>query len=373
MVKMENVILITVDCLRPDHLNCYNYKRLTSPFISSLAKKGLMFTNAFSNSSYTCASIASMFTGTYPFDYGEYLEYSTPARLSRKRVLLSEVLKAHGYSTAFFHDNPYLSPIFGYDRGFDLVVDFGESSHVSSEIKKKIFPAIKNEEIKRTIWRTKNLMSFFRWYFRETPLIADAKIVFKKALKWIKKTNSPFFVWTHLMDTHVPYCPRHQFLDKFGISKFSALRVVYKRFRRKELTEKEFEIFRLLYDVQIYQVDYILSKFLPKITKENMKNSCVIITADHGEELEDKKKAGSHSEKLTPKLLHVPLIICGGELRPEIIDTKASLIDLAPTILGLLKIEKPKSYKGKSLLRKSQSEKVIAQGIFKGKKYQRIL
>ena len=369
----KNVILITIDCLRPDHLNCYNYKRLTSPFISSLARKGLMFTNAFSNSSYTCASIASMISSTYPFDYGEYLEYSTPARLSKKRILLSEVLKGFGYSTAFFHDNPYLAPIFGYDRGFDCVVDFGEVGQVSSNVKKRVFPIVKSEKVRRAIWRTEKLMSFLRWYTRENPLIADAEIVFDRAYKWVRKTSSPYFLWVHLMDTHVPYCPRHRFLDRFGISKFRALRVVYKRFRGKTLTDEEIRTFRLLYDVQIYQIDHILSEFLPKITEENIEDSYVIITADHGEELEDKENVGSHSGKLTRKLLHVPLIICGGGLKPKTKETKTSLIDLAPTILDLLGIKEPRSYKGKSLLRKSQSDKVIAQGIFKGKKYQQIL
>jgi arylsulfatase A-like enzyme len=114
-----------------------------------------------------------------------------------------------------------------------------------------------------------------------------------------------------------------------------------------------------------------LSKYLPKITRGNTKDNYVIITADHSEELEDKKKAGHHGGRLTHKLLHVPLIICGGELEQRIIDTKASLIDLVPTILDLLGIKKPEFYKGTSLLRKSKSEKVVAQGIFRGKMLQR--
>ena len=125
--------------------------------------------------------------------------------------------------------------------------------------------------------------------------------------------------------------------------------------------------------MQIYQIDHILSEFLPKITEENIEDSYVIITADHGEELEDKENVGSHSGKLIGKLLHVPLIICEGGLKSKIKETKVSFIDLAPTILDLLEIRKPKSYKGKSLLRNSQSERVSAQGIFKGKKYQQIL
>jgi len=370
---MKNVILITIDCLRLDHLNCYGYKRSTSPFISSLAKKGLMFTNIYSNSSYTSASVASMITSTYPFDYGEYLEYSTPAKLSKKRVLLSEVLKAYGFSTAFFHDNPYLSPIFGYNRGFDLVVDFGHKGQAASKIKRSIFSVFKNDKIRRLIWRTKNYMLFLRWYFEGAPLITDAERVFEEAARWVRKVNPPYFLWTHLMDTHIPYCPKHEVLHKFGIKNFHALRVVYKHFRRKELTSEELGVFRLLYDAQIYQIDQALATSLPKIMKGDVKDNYVVITADHGEELEDKSKVGSHSGKLTDKLLRVPLIIYGGELKPKTVNIKASLIDLAPTILDLLGVKKPKTFKGTSLLRKNEPEQVIAQGIFKGKKHQRII
>jgi arylsulfatase A-like enzyme len=314
-----------------------------------------------------------MITSTYPFDFGEYLEYSTPARLSRKRVLLSQVLKTYGYSTAFFHDNPYLSPIFGYDRGFDLVVDFGDKIQAISKVKWSVFSIFKNEKVRRLIWRTKDLILFLRWYFKNVPLHTDAETIFKEALSWIQTVNQPYFLWVHLMDTHIPYCSKHEILDKFGINKFQALRVVYKHFKQKELTSGELEIFKLLYDAQIYQIDLALSRYLPKIIEGNVKDNYVIITADHGEELEDKRKAGTHSGKLTDKLLRVPLIIYGGELTQKIVNIKASLVDLAPTILDLLRIEKPKYFRGISLLEKDKSRTVIAQGIFKGRKHQRVI
>jgi arylsulfatase len=279
-------------------------------------------------------------------------------------------LKAHGYSTAFFHDNPYLSPIFGYDRGFDLVVDFGEKKQASSTVKRPIFSIFKNEKVRRMIWRTKDLISFWKWYSQDVPLHTDADTVFMKAYRWVRNAKSPHFLWMHLMDTHVPYCSKHETLTKFGISKLDALRVVYKHFRRKELTEKDFEVFKLLYDAQIYQVDYAMSKYLPKVVKKNTNNSYIIVTADHGEAIEDRRKIG-HADRLTNELLHVPLIIYGKGLEPEVIDMKASLIELAPTILDFLEIEAPKSYRGTSLLSKRGSGQVIAQGIFRGKKYQR--
>jgi len=371
---MKNVILITVDCLRPDHLNCYGYKRLTSPFISSLARKGWMFTNMFSNSSYTGASIASMITSTYPFDYGEYLEFDTPARLSRKRVLLSEVLKRYGYSAAFFHDNPYLSPVFGYKRGFDLVVDFGVAAKGKSQLKIKtlVFSVFKNQKVRRILWRTKDYVSFLRWYFWDISLQVNAETLLAKAYRWTRKTSAPYFLWLHFMDTHIPFSPKHAILEKFGINKFSALRVIAKHFRRKSLTAKEAALFEMLYNAQIYRVDQALAQYLPKIMNENAEDTYVFITADHGEEFSDNRSLGHHAGILTDALLHVPLIIYGGGLKPKIINLKASLIDLAPTILDLLKIKKPKAFKGTTLL-KEKASPIVAQGIFKGKKHQRVL
>lgn len=371
---MKNVILITVDCLRPDHLNCYGYKRQTSPYINSLAKRGLIFTNIYSNSSYTSASIASMITSTYPFDYGEYLEYSTPAKLSRKRILLSEILKIYGYSTAFFHDNPYLSPFFGYNRGFDTVVDFGNKSRRISRVKRTAFSIFsKYKKIRRTILKARDLISFLRWYFRNIPLNTDAETILKEAIKWVRRTRQPFFLWVHLMDTHTPYLPKHEILDDFGIKKFNVLRVVYKRFRRKRLNDEEFEFFKLLYDVQVYQVDRALSRYLPKLMKGGTEKNYVIITADHGENLEDKDKAGTHSDRLSDELLRVPLIIYGGQLKSRIISIKASLIDLAPTVLDLLGFKKPKCFRGESLLKTDKPRMIIAQGIFKGIRCERVI
>jgi len=371
--KLKNVILITIDCLRPDHLSCYGYKQPTSTFIDSLASKGWVFTNFYSNSSYTCASIASMITSTYPFDYGEYLEYSTPARLSKKRILLSEILKSYGYSTAFFHDNPYLSPFFGYSRGFDVIIDFGNKGQVLSKTKKAVFSLFKSKNVRRMIVRTRNFLSFLVWYFKNIPLNTDAETILKEATRWVMQVRQPYFLWLHLMDTHTPYLPKHEILNELGIKKFNVLRVVYKRFRRKKLNDKEFEFFKFLYDVQIFQVDRALSIYLPKLMKGGPENNYVIITADHGENLEDKDKAGRHVDRLTDELLHIPLIIYGGELKPKRIDIKASLIDLAPTILDLLGIKKPKCFKGESLLKANKPRKVIAQGIFKGVRCERTI
>ncbi len=309
---LKNVILITIDCLRPDHLNCYGYKRITSPFISSLARTGWIFTNFFANSSYTCASIASMITSTYPFDYGEYLEFSTPARLSKKRLLLSEVLKKYGYSTAFFHDNPYLSPIFGYNRGFDVCIDFGRKVLSSIRSKRRFLNLMfKNKKIQDLLWKIKDFVLLIDWFIRGKPIRTDAETILREAYKWSRKASRPFFLWMHLMDTHIPYSPKHEVLKQFGISKLRAAMILYKQIFRKNISKEEVRLVKLLYDSQIYQIDQALAKYLPKMVNHDFEDTYIIITADHGEEFFENGRIG-HSGVLTDTLLRVPLIICGG-------------------------------------------------------------
>jgi arylsulfatase A-like enzyme len=316
-----------------------------------------------------------MITSTYPFDYGEYLEFTTPARLSRKRVLLSEVLKRRGYSTAFFHDNPYLSPVFGYNRGFDRAVDFGapaRGEHPQREIRKLVFSTFKNEKVRRMFWRTKDYLSFLGWYLWDVSLQVNAETLLARAYRWIKTADSPYFLWLHFMDTHIPYSPRHDILEKFKINKFNAFHVISKHFAKKPLTTREAALFEVLYDAQIYRIDQALAEYLPRILNEKVEETYVFVTADHGEEFSDKRKIGHHVSMLADELLHVPLVIHGGELEAEVKDMRASLIDLAPTVLDLLRVRKPQSFKGTSLL-KGKPSPLIAQGIRKGKRHQRML
>jgi arylsulfatase A-like enzyme len=319
-----------------------------------------------------------MITSTYPFDYDEYLEFNAPAKLSRKRRFLSEVLKRHGYSTAFFHDNPYLSSAFGYSRGFDLVVDFGAAPKGGlsrPSIKQLFFSTFKNKQVRKFFWRAKDYVSFLKWYFQDSSLHANAETLLSEAHKWVEAASSPYFLWLHFMDAHIPYTPKHEILEKFGIHKFNALHVVSKHFfsrHKKPLTDEEADLFERLYDAQIYRVDQALAECLLKMTSDNFDNTYIVITADHGEEFSDRTNIGHHINVLTDELLHVPLLIIGGELKTSIIDAKASLVDLAPTILDLLKIDKPTSFKGASLL-KGNASPLIVQGIFKGKRHQRAL
>jgi arylsulfatase len=174
------------------------------------------------------------------------------------------------------------------------------------------------------------------------------------------------------MDTHIPYSPKHEALKSIEYSKAKALYLIYKHWGIQiQLTKSELEQFKRLYDLQIRHIDDTLEEYLPKLTQNDFENTLTIITADHGEEFMEHGKIG-HSTPLSETLLHVPLIISGGGLERKTINMKSSLLDLAPTILDILGLKEYNRFRGKSLLNIREGRPVIAQGIFQGKKHERI-
>ena len=141
-----NVILIVIDTLRADHVGAYGYNRDTTPNIDQLAKEGILFKNAFSQSSWTRPSTASILTGLYPKNNGANTRQD---RLTKEKVLFSEIVKEEGYSTAAFVTNGNVGPNFGFNQGYDYFTQLRENKSklslhaVASEVNAKLIPYIK--------------------------------------------------------------------------------------------------------------------------------------------------------------------------------------------------------------------------------------
>jgi len=375
---VKNVILITVDCLRADHLSCYGYYRKTSPYLDELAEKGILFTQAFSNGPWTPLSFPSILTSTYPLQYSPF-DY----HLSPKRLMLSEVLKQNGYLTGAFHSNPYLSNFYGYNRGFDIFYDsiFTEerikvrsSFQFLTKVKTKLERSlgqqnfiyrllyrvggeiIKKEPKWRKIKRAKRLREI------DEKIIESASTINTKVISWLKDVKEPFFLWVHYMDVRMGYLPPEKCLEYY--THFSSS--LPNKARIRELSEKvyrtlyaakerfsddEIKLLIDLYDAEVRYVDEHIKLLLDNARKMRLLDeTLVIITADHGDEFLEHGDIGHHS-KLYDELLHVPLIIYAPELDKNIvIDDLVSLLDLAPTILDILNIKKPEQWVGESLL-----------------------
>src|SRR3972149_5968083 len=174
-----NVILITIDTLRADHLSCYGYNRKTSPNIDKIAKKGVLFLNTVASSSFTPPSMATIFTSRYPSSHGVKHGVFKKEKVFNQEVLsgsiktLAEVLKENGYATYGFHTNPHLSKDFGFAQGF---------------------------------------YSFKQFIF------SDAMDLNVKILGNIDKIRAggKYFLWIHYFDPHWPYFKRKPWISKYS-------------------------------------------------------------------------------------------------------------------------------------------------------------
>ena len=114
----KKCILITIDCLRADHLSCYGYERKTAPFINHIADHGIRFVNAFANGPNTPPAFRAILASGYCF------EFILKEPLAPETPLISEILYERGIKTAAIHSNPFLSAFYGYNRGWNYFNDF---------------------------------------------------------------------------------------------------------------------------------------------------------------------------------------------------------------------------------------------------------
>lgn len=297
-----NVILIVVDAARADHFGCYGYGKNTSPNINKFAKEGVLFSRAFSQGACTRISITSLLTSLFP----EVLKVERAigqVYLPDELIALPQVLARNGYATACF------APV-----GFSILGDRFELS---------------------------DTISFERGINKIAPEIN------RKASIWLKKNSSkPFFLYLHYLGPHYPYSPPPPYDTIFWQREIGERRKKFRDYKTAALKfpmqwEKNMRDFLVSqYDGRIRYEDAYIGAFLNKLNKLGLsENTLVIITADHGEGFLD-HGTFSHSNNLYDELIHVPLImrlpqaLSGGKVVTDLV----RLIDIVPTVLGVLNI-----------------------------------
>jgi choline-sulfatase len=287
-----NVFLVTIDTLRADHVHCYGDSEIQTPALDALAADGTRFTQAFTPSPITNSSHTSILTGLMPNSHG-VTDFAVP--LTASHATWAELLKQKGYHTAAFIgavilDSKSLSP--GLDRGFDFYDNFPEHSDTKSR------------------WG--------RVERRGMDVVAHAE-------KWLTAhPGGPKFVWVHLYDPHDPYEPPLPYSETY-----------------KDRP----------YDGEIAYADAALGKFIGYLKSHGWYGSAiVIVVGDHGEGL------GEHGEEthgifLYDTTTHVPLIIkaSGNSNVGSTVEAQVRTIDVLPTVLDSLRIEKPADLDGASL------------------------
>lgn len=345
MADVKNVVLITVDCLRPDHLPTYGYDRETAPFIEKVGSEAAVFENAFATGSGTSVSFPSILSGTYPFDYGGYNGLST------ERIPLARLLKNHDIATAGVHSNTFLTEHYGYDRGFDRYESFshggsggGLGSYVERILPSPIFDAVRD-----AVWKYRSL--------RDSDLslpYVPADRTTDRAIEMLDELNETFFLWVHYLDPHEPHKPPTRIHSEFAETgpSWQALNVDWKRAKKpgKEPDPASVDQFVDAYDAEVRFVDENIERLYDALNQRGLgDNTQKIITADHGEEFMDHGDV-SHLPKLYDELIRVPLIIDDPKRSSsEWVEELVSLVDLPVSILRTFDIEPPTSYRGKPI------------------------
>lgn len=284
-----NVVLITIDTLRADHLSCYNPGSVKTPHIDALAEKGVLFTHAFAHVPMTLPSHTSILTGTLPLYHGIHDNYGF--RASDRLITLAEFLKARGYSTAAFIGAFPLDSRFGLAQGFDL---YDER------------------------YPSKNTRTFF---FPERR----AEKVINSALSWLDSHRKErFFLWVHVFDPHQPYDPPPPYDRLYEDDPYSG-----------EVAYTDAQLGRLF--------DYLREKGLEGST-------LVVITADHGEGRGDHGEL-THGYFAYNSTIHIPLIFYApGLFKPRRVETYVAHWDIFPTIAEIIGEKPPRQVQGRSLL-----------------------
>jgi arylsulfatase A-like enzyme len=296
-IGAPNLLLITLDTLRADHLSSYGYSKDTSPNIDRLAQGGALFENAFANSSWTLPSHASIFTGRLPHEHGA--DWIDP--LNSKLPILAGELAARGYHTAAFAANTqYVTPEWGLARGFTRFEAYGNS--------------LVGDACSTVYGRKIALNLFPRLGYFDIPGRKTASEVNGEFFDWLDRNGgAPFFVFLNYFDLHDPYLTDLKYQTRFSTTAARGDLINFQFqpevFRRKsQLTPAEIQAEIDGYDACLAYLDAQLGKLFADLARRGIaNNTLIIVTSDHGEAFGNHDLFG-HGNSLYLETLRVPLI-----------------------------------------------------------------
>lgn len=306
LCKNCNVILISIDTLRQDHLGIYGYDKNTTPNIDEFAKKAIVFENAYTTAPWTLPAHASLFTSEYPekLKVQNHTDY-----LSDNEVTIAEIFRKNGYATyGISPGGMFLDTSYGLTRGFDEFVKIGSGK----------------------------------------PFWSDAKATFDLGSDYIKEnTGKKFFLFLHTFQVHGPFGdsnPANGIIDTDKKGEFA----------KTQKSKQDSNLFNSQaiekYDEDIKFTDEKIKKVFSQIDESKInKNTIVIVMSDHGEEFGEHGLVGFHSHSLFEELARIPLIIYIPNTTGRKIPESVSLLDIAPTLLGLTGIKSEKNFQGLNL------------------------
>jgi arylsulfatase A-like enzyme len=379
-----SLVLITVDCLRADHVGFLGYDRPTTPFLDGLAGESIVVENAIVAGAPTYYSFPAILASRYPLALGRDV-----IGLARGEATIASVLRESGYATgAFLAANPYLSRRFGYDAGFEVFRDF-------LEVGRDLAPTLPDETEPDASapgrWNRRLRVASHKLgpvgalydeiYFQYCQRLAgspaksfdalrrfpSADGIVKAASAWIRENQGrPLFLWLHFMDPHAPYYPMAEALDLMGDANLSSARARYLNsyWNRGEIGTRGFMRHRKevisLYDAGVRWVDSQVAVLVDLLRAVRRWEGCALaVTADHGEEFLDHGGRYHPPNQLAEELIRVPLLLrVPGAAKAVQARGPVSLLHLAPTLLDALNISSPASFRGRSHWKRLQSGQI---------------
>jgi len=340
-----NVILILADACRADALGAYGAKNAT-PAIDQLAREGVLFRNAYSQAPWTLPSMLSMLSSFNP----SVFKNGQPFHAGGEVEFFPERLKGHGYYSEAIIANYLLAGSSGILQGFDRATTI----HNRFRLQTLLFHPV----LARTYY-------LLRRFSGLTQLPDHAGMMTAQAQKMIKAAPRPFFLWLHYMNPHEPYNPPDKYLKQVSYQGFlrppffpnDPYAIPGDLSHPQELdvklgyiffAQKDKDYVRDLYLAQLRYLDEKVGELARTVKESGLeKNTIIIIASDHGEEFWEHDNFG-HGASLYDELLHVPLIIWGGGLKPRVVEEQVAMLDLVPSLADLLGMEPNPDWQGKS-------------------------
>jgi arylsulfatase A-like enzyme/tetratricopeptide (TPR) repeat protein len=289
----ENVLLVSIDTLRADHLGCYGYGPAETPTLDALAKKGLRFEHAATVTPLTLPAHCSLMTGKFPAAHG--VRDNGGFYLGDDQTTLATLLGRRGYRTGGFVGAFVLDSRWGIQQGF---------SHYFDNFDLSQFQGTGMDSVQRR-----------------------GDEVVDHALEWLEKEpRKPFFCWVHLYDPHTPYEAPEPYRSRFS------------------------DALPGPYDAEIAWSDSLVARLLEALQRDGrLSSTYVVVVGDHGESL------GEHGEKthgffIYDATIRIPLLISGPGVASQVIPDQVRIVDVMPTILDLLHLSPPPDVQGVSLL-----------------------
>lgn len=395
---MNNVVLVTVDCMRTDSVGCYNSSLPTTPNIDDIAEDGMQFESCFATAGSTKFSFPAILGSIY---YDMFEGNKFPTSIS----LLPELFREAGYFTAGFNAaNPNLTPEFGYDSGFDEFDDYitgnrnkddrddtGAGNDASEKPAPDTNQAGKVEKLIESIRSVPHLYSFGRFTYQLlryripepyrklrnysryalglTPnaltdhVTPPASEIIDRGIEAASRTlneDRPFFLWLHLMDPHSWYDPDQKHVDALYGERISRSQ----RFRANralmsaspfhgtpdlDSVQNHLDVLKMLYHASVRQTDAAIGTLVEWIEENDLREDTVFaVAADHGEQFLEHGGV-QHSGDVYPELTHVPLILDHPGAPSDSIDSPCSLLDVPTTLTALTGIYSPSEYLGRDV------------------------